>query len=280
MREISSDELKKIQLDMLIDVARFCEENNINYFLSSGTLLGAIRHKGFIPWDDDIDIMMPRKDYKNFVSKYSHEYYVAKDISTCKKFYEKHCKVCDTRTVLNNFVRKLGLAEEHIFIDIFPIDGVPNNKMLQRLLVYATQFIVAMHSATVLSYSVTNRYNDCDAGFLNWRKYLRTAIKFFLIATVGHANPRFLVRQLHKLLQLWKYDDCDFVGSLVTGAYGAKEIMSKHIFKHKHYTLFEEYDFCIPGGYEEYLRSLYGKYMELPPMEKRKSHHDFIAYWK
>lgn len=70
MREINIDELKKIEYDMLVDFAKFCDKNNLIYFLSSGTLLGAVRHHDFIPWDDDIDVMLPRKDYEKFVTSY------------------------------------------------------------------------------------------------------------------------------------------------------------------------------------------------------------------
>ena len=102
MKKIETEEMKKLELDMLIDVAKFCDENDIRYYLSGGTLLGAVRHKGFIPWDDDIDISMPRPDYLKFVSTYngSSEFYQVQSIENNDKYWRTFAKVFDTRTYL------------------------------------------------------------------------------------------------------------------------------------------------------------------------------------
>lgn len=124
MKKIETEEMKKLELDMLIDVAKFCDENDIRYYLSGGTLLGAVRHKGFIPWDDDIDISMPRPDYLKFVSTYngSSEFYQVQSIENNDKYWRTFAKVFDTRTYLKEDAIRMPKDGNGVFIDIFPID--------------------------------------------------------------------------------------------------------------------------------------------------------------
>ena len=280
MREINSYELKQIQLEMLLDFATFCDKNDITYYLGGGTLLGAVRHKGFIPWDDDIDVMMPRPDYENFIKTYKHTFYVAKDMSNSDNYFEKNCKLCDLRTVIENKSNRRNGSEENVYIDLFPIDGLPNNIFLQKFFIWVSQLVVVMHSSTVLSYSVSNRYKDRSAGLGNWKSVLRTIVKFVLIATVGKTNPKLWVTGLHRLLKSYEFKNSNNVAGLVSGIYGTREVMSAIIYEPKVLLDFEGYKFWSPHNYDYYLKRLYGNYMELPPIDKRKSHHNFKAYWK
>ena len=283
MREIGNDELRKIQLDILVDFARFCDENKLTYFLAGGTLLGAVRHKGFIPWDDDIDVMMPRKDYERFVKTYRHKFYKANWIASNKNYVEKFTKVCDLRTYLVNENYKEHEVNDVncVFIDVFPIDGMPNGKLKQKLLIYFEQFLIGCHSASVLKYKISSRYNDKDAGFLSWRKYFRTVLKFIMISFIGNTNPRFWANLIDKFARLKEYDTQEEVASIVAGNYGLKEIVPRSIYMKKKRIKFENNEFFVPEHYECYLINLYGNtYMELPPIDKRASHHNFKAYWK
>lgn len=117
MKEIDVDELKHIQLDMLKDVHAFCVNNNIKYSLAYGTLLGAVRHRGYIPWDDDIDIMMLREDYNRFVHSYDNDIYRIEDLSTDPDYELPYAKVEDVRTVMKEFVN--GSSSSGVYIDIF-----------------------------------------------------------------------------------------------------------------------------------------------------------------
>ncbi|OBZ33321.1 phosphorylcholine transferase LicD [Megasphaera sp. DISK 18] len=102
MGKINNEQMKKLELSMLLDVAQFCDEHSIRYYLCGGTLLGAIRHKGFIPWDDDIDIMMPRPDYMKFVNSYngSNKNYIVKSIENDSDYWRTFAKVFDLNTFL------------------------------------------------------------------------------------------------------------------------------------------------------------------------------------
>ena len=154
MREISSDEIKQIELDILKDVAKFCDAHGLRYFLSDGTLLGAVRHKGFIPWDDDIDIMMPYKDYQQFVKGYFHEYYYVNSIEKDLSYPLLFAKVFDKRTCCN----MVGDDSPHVWIDIFPLMGLPANKLLKKN-IYKLFFMSSLYLAEYYYYE--------------WRRYGR-----------------------------------------------------------------------------------------------------------
>lgn len=134
-KDISVEELKMIQLKILDSIDDFCKKNGIQYFLFSGTLIGAVRHKGYIPWDDDVDICMKRKDYNRFFSEFNQQRRdTLKAISaeTEKNYYLASGKVIDTATVIeeeNNCAMPIG-----VFVDIFPMDNLPSDdKKLKKL---------------------------------------------------------------------------------------------------------------------------------------------------
>ena len=122
--KLKGQEIKKIELDILKDVASFCDKNKIHYILIYGTLLGAIRHNGFIPWDDDVDIAIPRNEYETFIATYKNNRYQVMDYSINKNFEYAFGKVVDTRTLVEeNTIRKGSFG---VYIDVFPIETVPH----------------------------------------------------------------------------------------------------------------------------------------------------------
>ena len=134
MRTITSDELRSIQLDLLQKTADFCEANGIRYFLCGGTLLGAIRHKGYIPWDDDIDIAMPRTDYDRFCMTFNqpNSKYRVKSLSTHPDYNNAFAKVYDDRTML----KELHYKGIHfgVYIDVLPVDGVKDSAQIKKIM--------------------------------------------------------------------------------------------------------------------------------------------------
>ena len=127
MQRIDSKELKKIQLEILDAATSFCEQNGIRYWLDCGTLLGAIRHKGYIPWDDDVDLGMLREDYDRFLTLFNRENskYKFVCIENSPDFYLAHGKVCDTETLL--YEPDENGYKLHVNIDIFVYDNAPND---------------------------------------------------------------------------------------------------------------------------------------------------------
>ena len=278
MKEINLEELKNIELNMLIDFAKFCDDNNFTYYLSGGTLLGAIRHRGFIPWDDDIDIMMPREDYNKAIKTYKNDIYKIDSIRENPNSYNRYARINNIKTKLESNLRQH--LKESVFIDIFPIDGLAGSKFKQDVIFGIQQILIAFHLSTILKYTISSRYEDREAGFFAWRKYLRTFIKFVMVATIGRTNPGIWASILNKIASRYSFYNRDYVAILVSGPHFTKERMPKNIYKNKVKVEFEGYKFWAPDGYDYYLKSLYGNYMELPPIDKRISHHDFKAYWK
>ena len=132
LKKLSKEECKKISLNILLDVTKFCDEHDITYFLACGTLLGAIRHKGFIPWDDDVDIMMPRPDYNIFIDTYTSDTY--KVLKPCEGLLY-YAKVYDTNTIKYEKGTDYKKNKPYgVDIDVFPLDGIVNDsKIIEKL---------------------------------------------------------------------------------------------------------------------------------------------------
>ncbi|MGN0033211.1 MAG: phosphorylcholine transferase LicD [Candidatus Limimorpha sp.] len=262
MRTISADELRKIMLDILKDVTAFCDANGITYFLSCGTLIGAIRHHGFIPWDDDIDIDMPRNDYERFIELYSQKgkYAICSPYDKNSMFF--FTKVYDERTVKKEeIIRHHDYNPIGVDIDIFPIDGQPDDfekfkkdtNFRHRLF---GLFLLSLKPISKLSLKVTML--SIISHLIGWRRLLNTYIKsakkynYSTSSNVGFISPYSQYNNRHH----------------------------KDIFEKKIKVRFEDGEFWIPEDYDTVLTNIYGDYMTPPPLEKRTSTHIASYFWK
>lgn len=262
-RKIGIEELKRIQLDILDDVADFCENNGIKYFLAYGTLIGAIRHKGYIPWDDDIDIAMPRPDYQKFLEMYNKKesYYRMVSFELNSNYCLPFGKVTDIRTDMIENMYKVS-HNYGVYIDVFPIDGFKEEKkvrMAQRL----------------------RRELNAKQAVLGRGRGLLRDIKMVLgkIALI-HISTKHILSRIRNICLLYSYDECDLVGYIPTLNIGLLDIIDKRLIDHTEWAEFEGKKYRIPSGYDNYLRQLYGDYMKLPPNEMQITHHTFVAWWK
>lgn len=261
--KLSVDEIKSYELDILNNVHDFCVENKINYILIGGSLLGAIRHKGFIPWDDDVDIGMPRLDYERFVSLYKDERYIAKTIDNCDDFVFTFCKVVDTYTEL--IENKTNQSNLGINIDVFPLDGLPLN-----------QKDAVRHAQKSLFYKELIMLKQ-----MRFRKERSIKKNIFLALSKIALLPfsyRYLTKILIKHSKKYQYNESDYIANLSWG-FGKDEIVHSSGVGERYLSQFENAEYFIPSNYEEFLSNRYGNYMQFPPVEQRISHHGFEAYY-
>lgn len=261
MRTIHTDELKQIQLQLLKQIDAYCTKNNLQYFLAYGTLIGAIRHQGFIPWDDDIDIVMPRSDYDQFVAHFNQENPHSKVISmeNTPQYGLPFAKVHDTRTVMHETMYKQD--NFGVYIDVFPLDGIMK--------------------ATDIDTSL--RWNK----FLNAKKAIidhqRSLIKNIIILggkiALTFKSTRSILKTIDTIARKTPWEQAQKVAQIAS-PYGRCEIVEKDVFSTHQMHTFEDYEFRIPTGYHQWLTNIYGDYMQLPPVEKRVSTHTFEAWWK
>lgn len=271
-KEMTQEEQKQVMLNIMIAFAAFCDEHGLQYFLDAGTLIGAIRHKGFIPWDDDIDVNMPRKDYDEFVRLTKQNngmmgpcYQVEYPQDTVHVFL----KVSDTRTVLIEYPDTKP-TECAVYIDIFPKDGLRDKGWVTKC--------VCKTSEMMALWNWFNKYS-----IYAWAKS-PSAIKR-LIARVGRAvvrHPNNAIALQDRIIRAYvkrnPLEQCGYVTTLVNGEY--HKIAPKDCFAQSIDMEFEGHIFKGPAGYDTYLHCLYpGDYMQLPPVEKREKHNT-IVYWE
>lgn len=264
MKKINLETLKKLQLDILEFVDKFCREKNINYWLNCGTLLGAIRHKGYIPWDDDVDLGMLRDDYDKFRKEFneSSDRYKFVCIENSPNFYVPFGKVCDTKTVLYEPDEK-GFKSS-VCIDVFVYDNAPDDDL-------ALNKMFDKRDRLRRAYYLQNGQNSNNgSGF----KKIAKKMRYFFY------KHFFSKRFLQKLIiNSKKYSNKE---TSRVGNFTGYDRMScdKKVFSSFIDVEFEGRYFKAPVGYDEWLKSYYGDYMKLPPEEKRVSHHHFVAYFK
>ena len=260
MKKITVDEQKAIQLSVLKDIADYCEKKHLRYFLAYGTLIGAIRHNGFIPWDDDIDIAMPRPDYDEFMKSFNQEYNYSKvlEMSISNTYGIPFAKAYDNRTWVNELHYK---QEDYgVFVDIFPIDGVVGVEQYKQM----DRMNKLLHTKKA---NFTRR---------SLYKNIRNLIgKIILLPFSVHD----ILKRMDRIARLYPFGTTPKAG-LISVPYGVREIVNTSVFEKTTFHEFEGSQFRIPIGYDEWLNSLYGDYMQLPPEENRIPHHVLDAYWK
>lgn len=259
-RSISIEEIKKIETDILDEVVAFCNQNGLRYFLAYGTLLGAVRHKGFIPWDDDIDIHMPRPDYEKFIRTYNKQnndsIVIAPENDT--KYRLPFAKVYRKGTIVKEFSFKPNTFG--VFIDIFPLDGFVSNEQAHR----CGQMRRYMH--------VKNSVIKSDMRIS--RKIRLCITKLILLPfSLGY-----MIRKIKSIATQQAYDNSEQVFSSYSRL-AAKEIFPRAIFDSHKTIVFEGKEYRAPLDCNLYLRNLYGNYMALPPKEKRISTHNSKAWY-
>ena len=262
---IDVEELKRLQLEMLVEIDKFCTDNNIQYSLAYGTLLGAVRHHGYIPWDDDIDIMLPRADYEKFIKGFNASNMDVFYFGKTDNYYLPFAKVVRTDTVMEENVSiKSNMG---VYVDIFPIDALPDGHFSRSALLLYKQFLNAIYQFKVVRLSSHRSY----------AKNIVLAIGKLFSKLIP---MRFLLNCMTRLSRIHENKPSGFCGCIADSDKSSKVVYSTTFFLSYQVLPFEGYQFRVISSYDAWLRHVYGDYMQLPPLEKQVSHHSFNAYWK
>lgn len=267
MREIKRDELKMVQMDVLSAVHRFCLTHKIKYSLGCGTMLGCVRHHGYIPWDDDIDIYMLRSDYNKLIKEFPdllEGHYRFVTMERDDKWNRAYGKIFDTRTIMKE--KASECYELGVNIDIFPIDNVPDddqvwlqyNKWRRRLLHVYEMKVTSFRKGRSLSKNV----------FLALSKLLLLPF-----------SSRFLAKWIQKRAMRYDIVTTNRVFECCQGLY-QKHPFRKDLFNNIVMMPFEDREYMAFADFDEYLTNGFGNWQQLPPKEKRISHHAFKAWWR
>ena len=273
---LDGDELRAYQMEVLEvakDVIRFFEENKIHYSLSGGSILGAVRHQGFIPWDDDVDIMMPRPDHDllmeyldEHIGEYPHLEVFNRE--TCPDYPYMITRISDNRYDLRMENEKpFGMG---VFIDIYPYDGLGNTRK------EAVRFGMRGDRISSLCYQATRDHFAIETT----TSPLRKAIKYPVYLFCRMCGKEIFQDMLGKMAGKKPYDTSRFVGCVIWLSWGVKDMYLRKWFDNYVYLPFEEYQFRAPAEYEKVLRHTYGDFMKLPPEEERIGHHYYSVYPK
>ena len=253
------EKLRGIELEILEQFIKVCEELDLRYYCIYGTALGAIRHKGYIPWDDDIDIGMPRKDYDIFMEKAQAvlpEEYFVQSYEWEKDYLNPFGKLRKSNTTFIEKASKNAKMNHGIYIDIFPLDGYPQGKV--------SQFLFKLKRLIYDTYIFEGRDEEVEQS-VGGAKGLIVKVGR---AIVGNISPWEAVRRKDKLVRKVDFDTAAVAGCLV-GDYPSKEVMEQKYFGKGTEVPFEHISVRVPDQWDQYLTHTYGDYMTPPPEEER-----------
>ena len=271
MQELTLKELQQVSLDILKDVHSFCQANHIQYSIAYGTLIGALRHKGFIPWDDDVDIVMPRPDFERFCKIYHSDHgmrliYYGNDKSALAAF----ARVCECKKTDYQTERPWTIQQSGVWIDIFPLDGVVNQEEYSRR-------YKRLKRISPIVYKFRRQNHHIIASDSLWSK-----TKTIIAKTIGLGGllPALLLKQIVSIITKYNYNECETYGQMSCLDDGPI-VFTKEDFKNTVLLDFEDTKLCAMNGYDKVLRQVYGDYMQLPPEDKRAPKQYWIHFlWK
>lgn len=264
------DKLHFVDLEIVKEVISICEQHNLLYYALGGTMLGAIRHKGFIPWDDDIDLGMPRNDYEKFLEIAPKE--LSKKLKlvnyrTDPDYHYYITRVLDTTTKVVETRYEHEGNYTHASIDIFPLDGSPNNELLRKFYffrVMSHRAMMALHYKTGI---------DPDRKRKLWERILLGIMRRLPTEKMFNAyNQKEIIDKLLKKHNMWR----SIISGNIMGAYRTVEMVPTDWYGKDTFYQFEDIKLRGIKEFDKYLTHLYGDYMKLPPEGSRKVHFKII----
>lgn len=266
--EFTPQSLRKLQLkelDTLVYFKEFCERNDLKFFMCGGGCIGALRNKGFIPWDDDIDILMPRDDYERLYKLWKNdEHERFKLLKTDDNIFTGNLFI----TIVDVETTCVKANQAHlnipfgIMMDVFPLDGCPSGRLKRKM-----QKINAMIYSLFMAQIVPEKHG----GFMAFGS--RVLLSIFKSPKTREKIWRNAERRMTK----YKISECEYITELCEGVYSMQNEYPKDLFASAVYKEFEGIMVPVPVGYDKYLTMAFGDYMKLPPEEERKPHHDILV---
>lgn len=258
-------ELQLAELDGLNFFDKFCRENGLTYYLCGGCLIGSIRNKGFVPWDDDIDVLMPRPDYEQFLKLYKEknpsERFILLDGTKENTYGNIFAVLTDTdHTLIKEYQQDMDMPKG-IPLDIFPIDGLASSKPA-RIMQYVWTMVYSLFRSGIVPKN--------QGGLLSFGSKV-------LLGIFRGKNIRYKIwRFAEKRMSRYSFETSENVAELCAGFYFMKKVYPRSIYDGVCEVEFEGRKYLAMKNYDEYLKIPFGNYMELPPVEKRVAHHDII----
>lgn len=254
--KLTFEETKAIRLEILKHLDNYCRDNNLRYYLGFGTLLGAIRHHGFIPWDDDLDVLMPRPDLEKLLSIYeeSYDYEIVTNQDNKGLFYG-FVRIASKRS----YSKYKKLILPGVNVEIYPIDGLPEEKSMQ-----------------IGFFNKICKYRSIEKKMI----YIVTGLfehNLWPYRSLSNVLVRAFCRSFNNAGSKYDYDKSSMVSVLFGNPYKFTAI-PKNVFNYGNKAPFEGGMYSIPYDSDFFLRSFYGDYMQLPPKEKRKPAHGIEYY--
>ena len=265
--EFTPETLRKLQLkelDTLVYFKEFCDKNNLLFYLCGGCCIGSLRTGGFIPWDDDIDILMPRDDYEKLYKLWDNDKNERfKLLRTDEKIFTGNIftTIVDTETTCVKANQAHLDIPFGIMMDIFPIGGCPKGKFKRTM-----QKLNAMIYSLFLAQIVPENHGGIMA----------LGSKFLLSIVKSPKAREKKWRNAERRMSKYKIADCEYITELCEGVHSMQPEYPKEWFASAVYREFEGLQMPIPVGYDPYLKKAFGDYMKLPPEDKQKPHHDMI----
>lgn len=254
MKKIGFEEKKQIQLQMLIEIDTFCRKHNIKYSLAYGTLIGAIRHKGFIPWDDDVDIMMPLPDMLRFKEIFTSETMCYCDVDTNNKYQFAFSRIVNTQTITKEGLIAFTYG---ICIDLYPVLGLPDTTD------DIEKFFEKTHTELSKRLSIIR---------------LRSrVIRLLPLQNIPFFNKT--MKHYRDVLFQYPYEGTKYFFTN-GGELEMRNVYDFDLFKEMTEVEFEGNSFMAIARYDEYLRHFYGNYLQLPPKNQQVPYHGGHYYWK
>ena len=265
MKKPDVKNLQSKMLEMLLFFDNFCKENNLKYYLCGGGLIGAVRHQGFIPWDDDIDLFMPREDYERLAFLWPQKVDITKYMY-CRtdKNHIYHDGGASIRDVNTTEINKHSVNEDichGIALEIMPIDGCPKS-IVKRFFQLFNAFVFSLfnvqrlpdNKGKLIRFVTAIAYKICKSPELRYRIW----------------------KNAEKQMSQYSWQDCDEVTELIGSIKGMLLRHPKRDFEEVIYKNFEGFQIPVMAGYDRYLHLIWGDYMQLPPVEKRVAKHDVV----